>query len=448
MNMMTSEVTFRPRGAVAELFRCRAPEVLLSGGTGTGKSVGALMKIHLACLTRPKVRAVILRKTHASLTGSTLTTFREKVAREAIETRMVVFYGGSQQEPAAFRYRNGSTILVGGLDKASRLLSTEFDLIFVDEAIEVSSDDLDTLTTRLRNGVLSYQQMIMCTNPGPPTHHLKKRADTGRCVLLHSRHEDNPRMYDADRGQWTDEGQRYLTRLESIQGVEYERRRWGKWVAADGLIYDKWEEQTNVVDSFPIPHDWTRWWTIDWGFTAPFVWQDWREDPDGRLYLVREFVKTQQIVEDHVREIKRMVLDRNGGWLGPIPTAVICDHDATDRATFERHMELATVPARKGRTAGIQAMQSRIGKASDGKPRLMVFRDAVRFRDPVMAEAMKPVGLREEIAGYVWAVKPNSGGDLKEEPHKENDHSMDAARYMCAHRDSCGAPNIRWLGSR
>jgi hypothetical protein len=39
----------------------------------------------------------------------------------------------------------------------------------------------------------------------------------------------------------------------------------------------------------------------------------------------------------------------------------------------------------------------------------------------------------EEFPGYVWAVKP--GGDLKEEPRKENDHGLDTARYIIQYED-------------
>jgi phage terminase large subunit len=45
----------------------------------------------------------------------------------------------------------------------------------------------------------------------------------------------------------------------------------------------------------------------------------------------------------------------------------------------------------------------------------------------------------------VWAVKPGNSGGLKEAPVKENDHSMDALRYMVAARDLVGGPRVRWL---
>src|SRR5690606_19164820 len=134
----------------------------------------------------------------------------------SIAAGLVRWFGGSGSEPAAFRYSNGSVVVVGGLDRATRLLSTEYDLCFIDEAIEVTEEDIDTIVTRLRNGRLSYQQLLMATNPGPPTHHLKARAEAGRTVMLYSKHEDNPRMYQA--GEWTEYGREYLARLESLTG--------------------------------------------------------------------------------------------------------------------------------------------------------------------------------------------------------------------------------------
>ncbi|MFC7983813.1 phage terminase large subunit [Streptomyces sp. NPDC057336] len=431
-------VRYEPKGAVKELFQSTDNEVLLSGAAGTGKSVGALMYLHLACLSTPKARALIVRKTHASLTASTLVTFREKVAKEAIEAGLLHFYGGSAQEPPSYKYANGSVIIMGGLDKATRLLSTEFDLAFVDEAIEVSDEDLDTIVSRLRNGVLSRQRLIMATNPGPPTHHLKKRADAGRCRLLYSTHEDNPRLYQD--GEWTEYGRTYLARLDTLTGARYHRMRWGKWVAAEGLVYESWQEPTHLVDPFDVPPSWTRWISIDFGYTAPFVAQLFAEDGDGRLYLMREWVRSRMLVEDHATVIRDRLLKGQ-----PRPRAIITDHDAEDRATLEKHLGMGTQAAHKSVSDGIQAVQSRLKVQGDGKPRLFVFRDALLERDPQMDETSLPIGLAEEISGYVWAVKPGNQTGLKEEPVKENDHSMDAGRYMVAARDLGGRPRVRWL---
>lgn len=429
-------VRFEPRGAVKQLFQSDSTEILISGAAGTGKSVGALMYLHLSCLAKPKVRALIVRKTLASLTASTLVTFREKVAKEAIEAGVLSFYGGSAQEPASYRYRNGSVIVVGGLDRASRLLSTEFDLAFVDEAIEATEEDLDTIVTRLRHGVLSRQRLIMATNPGAPQHHLKQRADAGRCAIFYSRHEDNPRMHHD--GEWTAYGLGYLARLDSLTGARYQRMRWGKWVSAEGLIYEQFDPAVHVVDRFAIPAGWTVWVSVDFGFNHPFVAQVWGEDGDGRLFLVREIYATGRLVEDHARQLKGLLAE-----MRVRPRAVICDHDAEDRATLERHLGLGTTAAKKTVSDGLQAVQARLRVQGDGKPRLFVMRDAVVKRDLALVDASKPACTEEEFPSYVWAVKP--GGDLKEEPLKQMDDGMDALRYVVAELDLGGRPRVRTL---
>lgn len=442
--MVEAVVRFEPRGAVRELFRSTDGEVLLSGAAGTGKSVGALMYVHLACLSKPKVRALFVRKTHSSLTASTLVSFREKVAKEAMAAGLLHYYGGSGSEPASFRYANGSVIVVGGLDRASRLLSTEFDLAFVDEAIETTPEDLDTIVSRLRNGVLSRQRLIMATNPGPPTHHLKLRADAGRCRILYSTHEDNPRLYG--NGQWTEYGQAYLARLDSLTGARYQRMRWGKWVAAEGLVYEGWDESVHLIDRFEIPSEWTRWISVDLGFTNPTCIQWWAEDPDGRLYLHRELYRTRTLVEDHARRMLELMKHPSGQWREPQPRAIICDHDAEDRATLERHLGLGTSAAKKTVSDGIQAVQSRLKVQADGKPRLFLFRDALVDLDEDLAGRALPTRTVEEVTGYVWATKPGTGGaGLKEEPVKQNDHGCDALRYMCAELDLGGRTRLRWL---
>ena len=254
--MPDAVVRFEPRGAALELFNDKTSrEICLSGAAGTGKTVAALMLLHLSCLGTPGVRALIVRKTHASLTASTLVTFRRMAAAEAIAAGLVRFYGGSAQEAASFRYQNGSVITVAGLDKPSRLLSMDLDLVFVDEAVETTAEDLDTIISRLRNGVLSRQQLILATNPGPPSHHLKARADSGRCRMLYSKHEDNPRMFQA--GEWTPYGLDYLARLDSLTGVRYERLRHGRWASAEGAVY-AWDPEIHPIDKVPMPAGWTR----------------------------------------------------------------------------------------------------------------------------------------------------------------------------------------------
>lgn len=457
------EHAYEPWGSALELMHCRDTEVVLSGPAGTGKSRACLEKLHLMALKNPGMRGLILRKTLVSLTSTGLVTFQEHVAQEAIATGIVKFFGGSAKEAAAWKYRNGSQLVVGGMDNPTKIMSSEYDVIYVQEAIEIDEDDWEKLLTRLRNGRLSFHQLMADTNPDAETHWLNIRCQNGQTTMLNCRHEDNPRLFNRD-GTKTVEGEAYIRILDGLTGVRFFRLRKGLWVAAEGVIYEDFSPKVHVVDPFPIPESWTRWWAVDFGYTNPFVLQCWAEDPDGRLYLYREIYHTKRLVEDHARDIllqvtrvtgrvpTRTVLTaedivqdvRNGvrEWTEPMPSGIICDHDAEDRATLKRKLGISTIAADKRVKSGIQAVQSRLRDAGDGRPRLFFVRDAVVERDEDLVQRKLPASTVEEVGGYVWEDKKT-----KEAPLKENDHGMDTTRYVVAKRDLGARPGIRSMDS-
>ena len=430
------EHAYTPAGASAALFGHRDPEVLVSGPAGTGKSRGCLEKLHMMALLNPGMRGLIVRKTLASLGSTALVTYREQVTPEAFDSGLVSFYGGSPQEPPQYRYGNGSTLVIGGMDRASRIMSSEYDVIYVQEAIELTEDDWEALTTRLRNWKVTFQQIIADTNPSTPTHWLKARCDRGATVLLESRHEENPTLFHD--GEATPEGAAYLDKLDNLTGPRYLRLRKGLWVAAEGVVYEDFDPAIHLVNRFEIPRDWPRYWEVDFGYVNPFVLQRWAEDPDGRLYLYAEIYRTKRLVEDHARDVLAQVVV-GGEWIEPKPRAVICDHDAEDRATLERHLGMSTLAASKSVSDGIQAVQSRLRVAGDGQPRLFVLRDAVAQRDPELVEAKRPTCTAEEFPGYVWE------GKGKDRPVKVDDHGLDCVRYLVAERDLAARPRVRWM---
>lgn len=416
-------ISYAPRGASREAFSRREPQVLLSGPAGTGKSRGCLEKLHLCASKYSGMSALMARKTLVSLTSTTLVTYTKRVLHPLDG---VTFFGGSAQEPAHYRYPNGSRIVVGGLDKPSKIMSSDYDMIYIPEATELIEDDWESCTTRLRNWVMPYQQILGDCNPGPPHHWLKKRSDAHNTVMLESRHEDNPELYD-DAGNLTERGASYIAVLDALTGVRYLRLRKGIWAAAEGMVYEGWDPRIHLIDRRDIPREWPVYWVIDFGYTNPFCWQQWREDPDGRLYREREIYMTQRLVEDHAKDI----LAATKG--DPKPRAVICDHDAEDRATFERHAGIRTVAATKSVSPGIQAVASRLKKAGDGRPRLFLMRDSLVERDVDRASAGLPTCTDEEVEGYVWDT--SSGRKKGEEPVKKDDHGMDCTRYMVAQLD-------------
>lgn len=453
------EHRFAPRGAAVTVLESRSPEILLSGPAGTGKSRACLEKLHLLALINPGMRGLIVRKTRSSLGSTALVTWREHVVPEAIEAGTLHYFGGNDNEPAAYRYANGSTIVIGGLDKSTRIMSSEYDVIFVQEAIELSEDDWESLSTRLRNGVVSFQQLIGDTNPDRPTHWLKQRCDRGDTEMVYCSHADNPILI-RDDGTPTPAGRSYLDRLGKLSGARHSRLAEGKWVSADGLVYDGFDPAVHLVDPFPIPEDWPRFWSVDFGFTNPFVCQWWAQDPDGRLFMYREWYRSQMRVVDHCARIMGLVteqvavLDDDGKptgeeravWTEPRPTAVICDHDAEGRATFKKETGLGTTAARKQVVDGVQAVANRLVVQDDGRPRLFIMRGALVEADQLLVDGSKPVCTEDEIAGYVWP-KESGVKEAKEAPVKVDDHGVDAMRYAVAHHDlRKGGARVRFLG--
>ena len=190
-------VNYEPRGAALDLLKCKAPEVVLSGPAGTGKSVACLWKLHYCAAHIPGLRGLIVRKTRHSLTDSALVTYE----RDIIPDGHAALGGARRENRHAYHYPNGSELVCGGMDKASRVMSTEYDLIYVQEAIELAAEEWESLTTRLRNGKLPYQQLLADTNPDKPLHWLKQRCDARQALLLESRHQDNPMLWQ--NGDWT-----------------------------------------------------------------------------------------------------------------------------------------------------------------------------------------------------------------------------------------------------
>lgn len=422
----TEPAAVRFYGAAHQLLHSHDPEILIAGPAGTGKSLSVLMKAHVICETKPGVRALMVRKTRASLSESALATFERDVLPESHPARR----GSQRSHRHSYNYPNGSQIILGGMDRASRIMSTEFDLIFVQEATELDENDWESLSSRLRNNKLKFQQLIGDCNPSFPTHWLRQRCLAGRTVLLESKFEDNPLLFDAGANDWTEFGRTYIDRLDRLTGVRKERLRYGRWAAAEGLIYTDWSERLHLIDRFRPPPDWRRLWVCDFGFVNAFAWQLWAIDGDGRMYLTKEIYKTGTLVEDHAKAILAATQNE------PRPVAIVTDHDAEDAQTLAKHLGMTTTRANKNVSAGIQAVQSRLRPAGDGRPRLFVMRDALRQRDPALVEAKLPTCLAEEITGYVWDPGKKSG----EAPVKLHDHAMDAMRYAAAFLDLKGGP--------
>ena len=409
------------------MWRCRDDRVCIHGPAGTGKSRGVLEKVHLAAMKYPRMQAAIGRKIRADLTQSVLQEFEEQVTQGDPRVRRI---GGDISHRIRYDYPNGSQVWCFGMDNASRIMSTQKDLIACFEATEFSAEDIDFLDVRCRAGNMPYQQLICDTNPRGPNHHLKRAMDSGKMTGFAAKHQDNPRFWDMLRQEWTEEGTAYLRRLDRLEGP---RRAWlldGRWIAASGVVYGGFDYDTHIISTaerpFVIPPEWRRIRVIDFGYEDPFVCQWWAIDPEGRAYMYREIYHTHRLVADHAWQIK--VLSE-----GEKIEATISDHSRSERATLAA-CGIDTIPAKKSIVPGIQKVMRRLQKAADGQPRMRFLDNALVERDKEAAENRIPCQTTEEFDCYVFREREEERKP-DEEPIDKDNHGMDCCRYLAAHLD-------------
>jgi len=419
-----------PIGTIRDWFQCRDKASILEGPAGTGKTLAMLTRIYLILAKYPGTRALLLRKTRASQTNSTLVTWENLVVPEGHPC----LTGASKNVRQIYKFSNKSELVIGGLDKAERHLSSEWDIIAISQAEEISQDDFGTIMTRLRGMATPYKCCFMDCNPSAASHWLNQ-PDNG-VTRFRTTHKDNPRFWSPKAKDWTKDGREYLATLEStLSGVWRKRLLEGKWCSAEGQIYEGWNPATHIIPDKRMRDYYfgnekkdiksifrKHYITIDWGFSDPTCIQFWFTDNDSRLYLMREVYKSKITTSQIIGEIARF--ERTHPKI-PI-SKIICDSAEPDRIKELVDASYPAVGTKKTTIIkGIEYVIERLKVQEDGKPRLFVTDRLYNDQDSVIN------GFIHEIESYVWHPS-------KEMPAKSPDHSMDALRYMCTFLDRGG----------
>jgi len=408
---------YRPLPWQVKAWRDKARVCLYSGSAGGGKSRAAAEKLHGYMKKYPGAAGIALRKAREFASKSVVYAIQS-----AIGSDPAVRYNSSD---LMFHYENGSRIFIAGMkDEGQRQALRSIngdgsaDFIWCEEANALTEDDFNELLGRLRGKAADWRQILLTTNPDGPTHWIKTRLmDGGEASVHYSSAKDNPNLPPE-----------YMETLASITGVLGLRLRDGLWVQAEGVVYDTWSDAIHIVDR--MPEGWQAWRkirVIDFGYVNPFVCQWWAIDGDGRMYRYREIYMTKRTVAEHAAKINLLSS-------GESYEATICDHDAEDRATL-RQVGIHSIAAIKDVSRGIQAVQQRLARGHDDKPRLYLLKGALVERDGLLVDERKPFCTEQEMPGYIWQTTPE-GRPNKEEPLKINDHGADTMRYAAMYLDN------------
>lgn len=235
------------RGGNLEAWRARENEILVEGPRGTGKTRTILELFNALCLSFPGVVFLVVRKYQKTLSTTVARTYNEQVIHPGDG---VHFFGGNENEPASYRYRNGSRIVLGGMDNAEKVKSSEYDLVYANEATELTEDDWESLKPLLRHQVdgkrlIEHQRLIGDCNPAYSSHWLNQRCDKGLTRRIRTRLRDNPSYYD-DAGRVTEMGAAYLKTLSSLTGPKRERWLDGLWTGTENAIYPMFDRLVHV----------------------------------------------------------------------------------------------------------------------------------------------------------------------------------------------------------
>ncbi|WP_406600729.1 PBSX family phage terminase large subunit [Leptospira sanjuanensis] len=307
-------------------------------------------------------------------------------------------------------FSNGSEIYAAGLDDSDRvekIMGTEFNTIFINEATQISYATFQKIKTRLsyvRHDLTN--KLIVDCNPRNRFHWifkyfvLRQDPETGEALLAH-------RIKRISRRHWTPLDNPHLSEeykelLNELTGIERDRLYLGQWVDVQGLVYPKFENA--IVEPFEIPPEWDCAGSIDFGYTNPFVFLWFYYDKSNETwYLADEYYVAEKTVRAHCEEIKQY---RKPNLF------LTADHDAEDRATMAE-CGFSTIAADKDVSTGIQAVIKLLEAVHGIK--LRIFRTCVH--------------VIEEFSIYSWEeTKDNK--NAKEIPVKNHDHAMDALRYF------------------
>ena len=411
---MKCDIPYSFYGGNRDAILCKDREVILSGPAETGKTLALLWLLHTLAYKYPGAHLAIIRKKKVDLVGTVIRTFK----RDFIDNGYapgVTWYGG--EYPQWYDYPGGSRIWLGGIDDPGKTLSAERDLIYVNQAEELSLSDWEHLTRCVtgRGSVMPHTRLIGDCNPSSHTHWILARERAGKLTRFDTTHKDNPVLWDRERGEWTAQGKRSLATLAALTGTRLQRLYYGLWAVPEGSIYDIFEsdigeygQKRHVVKSFAIPQSWPRAVGIDpFGAQIAAVWLAF--DPSsGILNVYREYCEPFGLTtEGHASNILRAARNE------PV-FAWICGGPS------ERAWRL------EWRAAGIPVIEPPITDVWVGIDR--VYQLLREFRLVIHDSCM---GLISEIGDYRRKIGRDGVAQEKIE-NKEIYHLLDSLRYAVA----------------
>ena len=329
-----------------------------------------------------------IRSVRRNLIGEVLPVLEElgfSCREQVSDNRITVAFGGHENIFYLFGGRDeGSAALIQGVTLAGVLL---------DEVVLMPRSFVEQACARC--SVAGSRLWFSC-NPDSPQHWFYRewicRAEEKRALYVHFSMEDNPSLAPEIL-------ERYRT---MYSGVFYRRFVLGEWAAAQGQVYDFFDESfVRPVPEGPFGEYRV---SCDYGTSNPASFGLWGER-EGVWYRIGEYYYDsrkegrQKTDGEYVEALQELVGTRS-------VTRVIVDPSA---ASFIQALRQAGFPVEKADNRVLSGIRVTAELLRQGKIVICSpCRDAIR-----------------EFSLYRWDEKPG-----RDAPVKEHDHAMDDIRYF------------------
>lgn len=437
-----------PSDKQVQFLKARTKHIGFGGARGGGKSWSVRTKAKLLALKYAGIRILIVRRTYPELINNHIKILRLEllgIANYNDKDKVLMFFNGSTIN---FAYCAKD----GDLD---RLQGVEYDIIFLDEATQLSEYQMKTITACLR-GVNDFPKRIYYTcNPGGQGHQYIKRIfidkkyqtgeEPGDYTFIQSLVTDNKVLMKTQPD--------YIKQLEALPPKLREAWLHGRWDIFEGQFFEEFREEpdgqkcheagisveaarkqgrwTHVIEPFDLSVGDRRSWTIyrsyDFGYAKPFSCAWWAVDHDGTIYRIMELYGCTQTPNEGLKwtpdkqfsEIAR--IEREHPWLKGRQILGVADPAIWDVSRGESIADTAIrygvyfTPGDHERLAGWMQCHYRLQFDENGYARCYIFDNCKGFIRTI------PLLLYDEH-------KPEDVDTDGE------DHIADEWRYMCMSR--------------
>lgn len=370
------------------------------GARGGGKSWAIRAKATILCTKHPGISILIIRKTYPELLANHIKPFKQ-LLRIGLQGNPIRFNESKKE----INFPNGSTIRFGYCNHEAdvdRYQGTECDILFLDEATQLSEDQIKALVACVRGANAFPKRIYYTCNPGGKGHGYIKRLFIDKEYLDGEYAEEYSFIQSLvyDNAALMESNPDYVRQLEALP--EAKRKAWleGDWDSFVGQVFTEWRNDpahyqdrlwTHVIDDFEIPRDWKIYRGFDWGYSKPFSVGWFAVDHSGRIYRFREWYGctrqantglqlTVQEVAAKIAEMERTDPALKGRKIIGIADPAIWG--STTGESIEDMMERCGVFFNKGdhtRLAGLMQFHYRLAFDAYGLPMFYCFRSCKQF---------------------------------------------------------------------